>query len=162
MPFLMSESGAVTVDWVVLTAAVAGVALATLGVLAGGLAQANRAVETQMSETNAVGDTWAAAMRNYQPHNGVFYGTVYDAWSTLSDDDLDQMNRLVNDVVAEMAPLAETADDNGQLNDLSFAIGRVYSDRVRKRPEAIGADPVEVERIFALMGWNDETMSATY
>jgi Flp pilus assembly pilin Flp len=35
--FLAGESGAITVDWVVLTAAIAGLGLAVVGVVSGGL-----------------------------------------------------------------------------------------------------------------------------
>lgn len=52
--FAKDESGAVTVDWVVLTAAIVGIAIAVLTVIAGGINTAANAINTEL-ETGANG-----------------------------------------------------------------------------------------------------------
>lgn len=49
MTFANSESGAVTVDWVVLTAALVGLGLATMSVVSGGVQDASDDVDSQLS-----------------------------------------------------------------------------------------------------------------
>ena len=155
LPFLIAEDGAVTVDWVVLTAGAAAVALATAGVLSAGLSQSNRAVEEEMGLTGTVGETWAAAMRNYLPYNDVTYSQHYNDFTTLTDEELDEMEKFVNDTLAEWLPKADTADKTGALNDLTFAIGLVYAERVLPRPGATGADEAKITAIADKLGWKN-------
>ena len=61
--FLQSESGAVTVDWVVLTAALVGLGLAVMAVVSGGA--------ENLSEDTAV------ELASIEP------GTLYDSWNNL-------------------------------------------------------------------------------
>ena len=46
--FLSNESGAVTVDWVVLTAALVGLGLAVISVVSGGLENLSGDIKTQL------------------------------------------------------------------------------------------------------------------
>ena len=46
--FATAESGAVTVDWVVLTAALVGLGLAVMGVVSGGVEDLTGDIETQL------------------------------------------------------------------------------------------------------------------
>lgn len=52
--FLSDESGAVTVDWVVLTAALVGLGLAVMGVLTGGLQDVSTDIETQLRSDDMI------------------------------------------------------------------------------------------------------------
>jgi Flp pilus assembly pilin Flp len=52
--FKNDESGAVTVDWVVLTAALVGLGLAVITVVAGGLNTAANAINTDLAGANSV------------------------------------------------------------------------------------------------------------
>jgi Flp pilus assembly pilin Flp len=52
--FKNDESGAVTVDWVVLTAALVGLGLAVITVVAGGLNTAATAINTDLGNANSV------------------------------------------------------------------------------------------------------------
>jgi Flp pilus assembly pilin Flp len=52
--FKNDESGAVTVDWVVLTAALVGLGLAVIGVVSGGLETASDGIAASLN--NAQGD----------------------------------------------------------------------------------------------------------
>ena len=47
--FAKSESGAVTVDWVVLTAAIVGLGLAVMAVVSGGVQDLSNAIDTQLT-----------------------------------------------------------------------------------------------------------------
>ncbi len=58
--FLKDESGAVTVDWVVLTAAIVGLGVAVYGVVSGGIADLSGDIDTQL-RTNQVSTTFTAA-----------------------------------------------------------------------------------------------------
>jgi len=46
--FAKSESGAVTVDWVVLTAAIVGLGLAVMAVISGGLQDVSNDIDAQL------------------------------------------------------------------------------------------------------------------
>ena len=48
--FLSDESGAVTVDWVVLTAALVGLGLAVISVVSGGLEDLSGDIATQLEQ----------------------------------------------------------------------------------------------------------------
>lgn len=50
--FLSSESGAVTVDWVVLTSALVGLGLATAGVVSGGIADLSGEIQLALLDTD--------------------------------------------------------------------------------------------------------------
>ncbi|PWJ15025.1 Flp family type IVb pilin [Jannaschia seohaensis] len=52
--FLKDESGAVTVDWVVLTAALVGLGLAVMAVISSGLENLSGDIETQMSDGSII------------------------------------------------------------------------------------------------------------
>ncbi|MBM2577802.1 hypothetical protein JQC91_15960 [Jannaschia sp. Os4] len=47
--FIASESGAVTVDWVVLTAALVGLGLAVMGVVSTGVQNASNAIANELN-----------------------------------------------------------------------------------------------------------------
>ncbi|WP_071672578.1 pilus assembly protein [Nioella nitratireducens] len=55
--FLNSESGAVTVDWVVLTAAIVGLGLAVMAVVSAGVENLSGDIQTQL-ETNHITTTF--------------------------------------------------------------------------------------------------------
>jgi Flp pilus assembly pilin Flp len=52
--FRNDESGAVTVDWVVLTAALVALGLAVITVVAGGLNTASNAINADLNNANSV------------------------------------------------------------------------------------------------------------
>ena len=52
--FLSNESGAVTVDWVVLTAALVGLGLAVMGVVSGGIEDLSGDVNTQLTDGSII------------------------------------------------------------------------------------------------------------
>ena len=58
--FLNAESGAVTVDWVVLTAAIVGLGLAVMAVVSSGVENLSGDIQTQL-ETNHITTAFPAA-----------------------------------------------------------------------------------------------------
>ncbi len=54
--FATSESGAVTVDWVVLTAAIVGLGLAVMAVVSGGVEDLSNDISTSLSGIDPVED----------------------------------------------------------------------------------------------------------
>jgi hypothetical protein len=58
--FLNSESGAVTVDWVVLTAAIVGLGLAVMAVVSAGVQDLSGDIQTQL-ETGHITTAFPAA-----------------------------------------------------------------------------------------------------
>ena len=54
--FRANEDGAVTVDWVVLTAALVGLAIAVLATVTGGVSDISDSIETELSNVSAADD----------------------------------------------------------------------------------------------------------
>ncbi len=87
--FLADDAGAVTVDWVVLTAATVGLGLATMGVVSGGVEELSGEVDTQLTDQE-ITDRFASGA---QPYDGDWLAPgAYDsdlAWvQALSDDSI--------------------------------------------------------------------------
>lgn len=66
--FAQDESGAVTVDWVVLTAAIVGLGIATYGVVSGGIKSLSGDVDTHL-RTDWIDTAFGAATWAYSPKN---------------------------------------------------------------------------------------------
>lgn len=83
--FLSDDSGAVTVDWVVLTAAIVGIAIAVIGLISGGIQDASNGI---LGSLNAAGEftfggsATAGTMSEYFDQFGddfeAVLGAVYD------------------------------------------------------------------------------------
>jgi len=52
--FANDESGAVTVDWVVLTAAIVGIAIAVISLISGGIQDASNGINNELSTASSV------------------------------------------------------------------------------------------------------------
>lgn len=75
--FLQNESGAVTVDWVVLTAALVGLGLAVMGVVSGGIEDLSGDVDTQLRADDIISTSFAAAATGYAAFDQVLYDGQY-------------------------------------------------------------------------------------
>jgi hypothetical protein len=62
--FITEEDGAVTVDWVVLTAAIVGIGLAVITVVAGGIGDVTAAIDNDINQANTYAETVATALQN--------------------------------------------------------------------------------------------------
>lgn len=69
--FLSEETGAVTVDWVVLTGALVGVGLATAAVVASGVNSAANATADEMARSSNIAEQWDRFGRNIGFENGL-------------------------------------------------------------------------------------------
>ena len=67
--FLSDESGAVTVDWVVLTAAIVGLGLAVMSVVSGGVENLSGDISTALTDTDPLSDPFDNA--NQQAADGI-------------------------------------------------------------------------------------------
>lgn len=61
--FTNDESGAVTVDWVVLTAAIVGLGIAVLAAVASSIGNVTAAIESDLSDASSFSGTAAAALQ---------------------------------------------------------------------------------------------------
>ena len=104
--FYKDESGAVTVDWVVLTAAIVGIAIAVVSLISGGVEDASVGVNDELivaSNFTFGGDdaNWASGyLPLSEQHGDTWSGdgvddegrtwaeNTYDNWSVLSDEEL--------------------------------------------------------------------------
>ena len=59
--FILAEDGAVTVDWVVLTAALVGLGLAVMAVVSGGVENLSGDIAQELADTDPVNSTSAFA-----------------------------------------------------------------------------------------------------
>ncbi|WGH79753.1 hypothetical protein [Jannaschia ovalis] len=129
-------------DWVVLTAALVGLGLAVMGVVSKGVQSQAQAVETQIT-SQGIPTTFAefALMRpfSYTPHDQALFDMFHSDLSTLSDEELDQMNAyqnwLFSDALrdAEERGLVLDESDLQPSEDLFGSLDTIYHERGRVR-----------------------------
>lgn len=132
--FLEDQSGAVTVDWVVMTAATVGIGIASAGVISSGLGSQSTAIGTQMTDqaiTTAFGaltTAWngmtAADYINYgqglAPGNN---GAVYGLAQTLAQENAPAGYNFNNPLVDSSSGQIVYTSDDGQ----SYSAGGVVT-----------------------------------
>ncbi|MCU4654150.1 hypothetical protein N8I71_14995 [Roseibacterium sp. SDUM158016] len=98
--FVSAESGAVTVDWVVLTAGIVGLGMATMGVVSGGVSDLSGDVDTQLTDQEittefaaAGGVDWVSGQ--WEMNNPGIY-EEYTGWMAGFEDQqlLNHMNNM--------------------------------------------------------------------
>lgn len=93
LSFAKSEAGAVTVDWVVLTAALVGLGMATMAVVSGGVGDVSGDVDTQLTDQEIstsfdealAGLSLTADTLTSWHHNEAWYDAVTAAYSDPAD-----------------------------------------------------------------------------
>jgi Flp pilus assembly pilin Flp len=99
--FIDDESGAVTVDWVVLTATIVGLGIAVTGVVSGGMADLSGDIDTQLSgqliETAFV-SAWSYAPQNQEKWEDRMAGMRDNYSGKPADDILERMNEQLADI----------------------------------------------------------------
>lgn len=179
--FATSESGAVTVEWVVLTAASVGMSLAVMGVISDGIEQASTDISTKMTrhgvptsfqDFHAIygrGD-WAGLMSGgeaqaYQPYDQAAYDDFLARLRDLDDDQLAIADTGITqggrDAVAAVTDAGGTvgADDQGGLNDREAALALVTHERGLVRTPNGNYSDSEFESTSNAMGF--DTLAAT-
>ncbi len=92
--FALEDSGAITVDWVVLTAGLVGLGIATTAVVSGGAAEQSAAIDTQLS-SDMISTSFEDAdplanweRQQWDAHNPGIYDS-YSTWMAgFSDENL--------------------------------------------------------------------------
>jgi hypothetical protein len=123
--FLSSDSGAITVDWVVLTAAVTGMALAATAVVEGGIANLASDLEAQLrtqqvsdafvqfrsADFNALYDLGMVTEANAEIYFGIANDMTNAEILTALEDGLLQFNdgNLTDAEIAELVAVASVA-----------------------------------------------------
>ena len=124
--FFKDESGAVTVDWVVLTAAIVGIAMAVIALISGGVEDASEGINDELIVSNFTfggndanwasdyiplsgqhGDTWSGD--GVDDEGRTWAENTYDGWSALSDDEL--MTMYVNTQITASSSSDPLYDD---------------------------------------------------
>jgi Flp pilus assembly pilin Flp len=81
--FVKNESGAVTVDWVVLTAAIVGIAMAVIALISGGVEDASEGINGELEVASnfkfSFGSATAGTMSGYFEEYGDDVGAIYSA-----------------------------------------------------------------------------------
>lgn len=115
--FLRCESGAITVDWVVLTAATAGMALAATAVIEDGISTLASDLEAQL-RTQQVSDAFVVFISSH-------FDALYDAGIT-DEDEAEAFFATANEMTnAEIMAALEDgvmAYSNGDLSDPEIAM----------------------------------------
>ncbi len=137
--FYKDESGAVTVDWVVLTAAIVGIAIAVISVISGGVEDASQGINEELivaSNFTFGGDTnWAGDYIPISAQHGASWGdggldnegrtwaeNTYDNWSALDDA------TLIGQHQANLAGLAGGSNDD-LYTDYIAVSGQILTER---------------------------------
>ncbi len=115
--FIRSEDGAITVDWVVLTAAIVGLCLAVAVVVSGGVEDLSRDVDTQLTD-QGIATTFAEAfagltltadtLTSWHHNAGWFAGTTaaYSDPNQWNEASLAAQHQVMADII-----VAENAGD---------------------------------------------------
>lgn len=110
--FLKSENGAVTVDWVVLTAAIVGLGLAVLAVVSGGVEDLSRDTSTQLASQDVsapFGVNTAFDVSGYIPLTGdENFGLITTATAGQTDDQLRNWGNLAMNIALDSTQTDQT------------------------------------------------------
>ncbi|GIT90898.1 hypothetical protein JANAI62_13520 [Jannaschia pagri] len=154
--FLRDEAGAVTVDWVVLTAAVTGLVLATMGLMG----------ETLQTQVNRIDDRLNAPSIiariqggfGYTPHDGAQYDSLMTSMSQLSSTDLAQIAAYSNALNDQITDTTD-AEIVGQVADFSAAVDVAYLNAGGVRDTGTTFDETELTRISSDMGYDPSALT---
>ena len=162
--FLRDESGAASVDWVVLAALAAGAALTLAYAWGDAFTAASTQVAAETDRQGMTGGTYRAAMENYPPYNETLYQRLVDDFSSLGLDDLNEMERFVNAYYRQMEPhVGDNPANRGLLDDLDYAMGLAYARLDLSRPrDETAPDAQAVGRITGALGWDDGLIATAY
>lgn len=134
MRFLKDQSGAITVDWTVMTAAIVGLGIASAGAVRTGVVSLGGDVESSLSNASVASIFGAIARLDFSNTDGLEttpWGWVatnsYDGWFTIGDNNRIEISRSGQRV---------TTPDGDHWIDLEYFTGNVT---LARRLENVGA-----------------------
>ena len=153
--FAENESGAITVDWVVLTAATVGMGLATMALINSGVEQTVSDIDAGLNAPSVI-----VRMYNgfgYDPYDSAGFSTLLKNVSSLDENDLQQMaaySNQLNGMVNEQTDPAIA----GQIADFNVAVDMAYANAKTTRHSGTEYDETELARISAEVGFDSAAM----
>lgn len=162
MTYLTNETGAVTVDWVVLTAALVGLGLATMGVVSSGVEDVSGDVEGQLSST-VIATTFEGLTGNAYGLAGytIISQASYDTWA--ANYDAASVETLHADYLA-VQTILQTRIDNGTdgwgpiLGNAYHKMGAIAAE-LKTQGEALPEGAVLASEITAQMAASNATFA---
>lgn len=177
--FLSDENGAVTVDWVVMTAALVGLALAVMTAVRGGVADLSGEISTLMADYEIettfresfpwdISDVWplggdspTAADPNYEPFDQANYDMLVAVLRGLDTDQLQatdgaltQGSRLA--VQSELTRRDALLDwQQGRVDDTEGALALVLGERGVERWSGRGASEASINALSVEAGLSE-------
>ncbi|WP_371157652.1 hypothetical protein [Jannaschia sp. 2305UL9-9] len=148
--FLRDETAAISVDWVVLTAAAVGMTLAVVTVMGDGLDHAVGDIDANLNAPSVIARVQAGF--GHTAHDPVAYGALMRSVSQLDTADLDQMAAYSN-ALNEALDGDSDADTVGNVADLSSAVDIAYANAGTTRTTATAFDEEELTRISSDIGY---------
>lgn len=161
--FLFDDGGAVTVDWVVLTAALVGLGLAVTAVVSGGVQTASSATAAKVGGIG-IATTFdgirANAGMGHAPNDPDFYDSVTTGLSGLSDADLALADAILTDLY--VAPSADLDDPQlvALAEDIEGGLAEVMGERGLSRNPGGAYTDADVDRINDALGGGAASVSA--
>lgn len=149
-PFLDGESGAVTVDWVILSAAAVGMTLAVMGLMGDGLEHAVGDIDANLNAPSVIARMQAGF--GHTPHDAATYGALMRSVSQLDTADLDQMAAYSNSLNSAIDDETD-ADTAGRAADVSAAVDIAYANAGTTRTTGTAFDAADLTRISAEIGY---------
>ena len=144
--FTSSESGAVTVDWVVLTAALVGLGLATMTVVSGGVSDLSTDIDTQLKSDGIIQTAFVEPFV-YTPFSQAYYDSViYPAALARSETD------TVSNYDSTVA-LALQRIEAGQYGQSIISMDNVYGEAAAAAENgyALNPDTATPEEVYAAL-----------
>ncbi|TFL19007.1 hypothetical protein [Jannaschia formosa] len=139
--FINDESGAVTVDWVVLTAALVGLGLAVMAVISTGLQSQSTAVQTQMSDGTIIKTAFSGLNSDIAGLGGLSAGDVSNFGKTALNDAYGVIDQgAVADGATEIAAI-----DNTFVEGVGYTVGGVEYTTKADAYEAAAATSTNIQ-----------------
>ncbi|MEL6585611.1 MAG: hypothetical protein AAFY65_08420 [Pseudomonadota bacterium] len=156
-PFLRDETGAITVDWVVLTAGVVGIGLATVTAISLAMNTGVNDIDDAMNAPSIV--TKLRVGMGYTPFDASQFDTLSVAMAGLGADDLAQVSAFGNTLTGQIDGTTD-ADTVGRVADFNQAIDLAYADAGLTRTGDTAFDEAEMSRISLEAGFGPTLAAA--
>jgi len=151
--FLLEETAAISVDFVVLTGGACGMAIAGMAAYANQIGQVSDAVAAG-AQHREQRPAWA-----YAPHDSAVHSEFTLMLAELSDSDLSILAAWGNDLSTQ-GNLITNADAAKMFDDFNNAITAAYAERGASRPTATYYDSYDVQRVSSLLGFDQNALAA--